>query len=51
MEKIYLTSLKDLVKFILPNIEYREKWYVKKIKKEKNVSYLNKILKILKNNN
>ena len=50
-KKLDSTSLKAAVKFILPSIEYREKWYVKKIRKEKNLSDLNEILKNIENNN
>ena len=50
-KKLDSTSLKAAVKFILPSIEYREKWYVKKIRKEKSLSDLNEILKNIENNN
>ena len=43
-KKIDSISLKAAVKFTLPSIEYREKWYVKKIRKEKTLNDLNEIL-------
>ena len=43
-KKVDSMSLKAAVKFTLPSIEYREKWYVKKIRKEKTLNDLNEIL-------